>query len=71
MDFEEWLRKQPFGGPSRIPGKSLLSDSTINLMRKAWDAGQEQLNDFYTGQDVVKELAEERVLYGPRGDVRD
>jgi hypothetical protein len=37
--FNDWLAQQPFGGPSRIPGKHLLSESTINLMRKAWEGG--------------------------------
>lgn len=39
--FDEWLSRQPFGGPSRTPGKRLLSDSTANLMRKAWNAATE------------------------------
>jgi len=39
--FVKWMARQPFGGPSRIPGKTLLSDSTLALMRKAWNAAVE------------------------------
>lgn len=36
--FDGWLSRQPYGGPSKTPGKRLITESTINLMRKAWNA---------------------------------
>jgi hypothetical protein len=39
-NFSEWLDKQPFGGPSRIPGQRLITDSTIRLMNAAWEAAK-------------------------------
>lgn len=35
MSFDEWLAKQPF--------RNVLFQGTINMMRKAWEAGQSQL----------------------------
>jgi hypothetical protein len=67
--FTEWLRTQPFGGPSRIPGRSLLSETTLKMMRLAWDAAVNR----EAGLSLSPEdpwAAQEQALRR-RGDIRD
>jgi hypothetical protein len=62
--FDEWLKQQPFGGPSRMPGLGLLSESTINLMRKAWNGGgaaEARLN-------AIRAQRQEQAFDGMRAD---
>lgn len=41
VDFDAWLASKPYGGPSKTPGRRLISDSTAKLMEAAWNAARE------------------------------
>ena len=74
--FEDWLDEQPFGGPSKTPGKRIITDSTIRLMRSSWDAGaaaESRLNAIRAERQEQGERDQaEKELLGERwrGDIR-